>query len=150
MQIIAHGCVLSFYEKQQRRIGPQADPALIVYALLRSGNDMFFILEDVARGDDAAHAGGGVHAGVGAQHGAGVQHAVAAHFHEIAHHGPELPAARGDLLRAVLHHHQGFVALYVGGNGARAHVALVAHDGIAHIVEMGHLHAVEEDGVFDF
>ena len=30
------------------------------------GHDMILILENMARGNDAAHAGGGVHAGVGA------------------------------------------------------------------------------------
>ena len=41
----------------------------------------------------------------------------------------------------------GFVALDVGGDGPRAHVGLVAQDGIPHVVVVGHLHPVEEDAV---
>ena len=77
-----------------------------------------------------------------------VQHAVAAHFCEIAHHSAELLAARSDLLVAVLHGHEGFIAFYVGGDCARAHMALIAQHGIAHIIVMRNLHTVKQHHIF--
>ena len=76
-------------------------------------------------------------------HGTGVQHTVAAHFHAITHHGADLFAAGGHLLVAVVDDNELLVALDVGGDGARAHVGLVAKNGVAHVIIMGHLHIVK-------
>ena len=98
--------------------------------------------------DDAPDAGRGVHIGIRADDGAGVQDAVAADLYPVAQHGAHLFTAGLHLLRAVLHHHQKLVALDIGGDGAGAHVGLIAKDRIPHIVVMRHLHIIKQNNIF--
>ena len=110
---------------------------------------MVLVLIDTALGDDAPDAAGGVDAGVAAQNGAGIEHRVAAHLHIVAQHGAHLFSASLQQLIS-LDDHWGLVGLHVGGDGASAHVALIAQNRVAHVVVVGHLNAVKENDVFQF
>ena len=100
---------------------------------------MVLILIDVVCLHRASYTGGGIDAAAAAQDGTGVEHRVAAHFHKVAQDGAHLLAAGLDLLLAVLDHHQGLIRLYIGGNGTGSHVALIAQDGVAHVVIVGRM-----------
>ena len=98
-------------------------------------------------GHHAADAGEGIDVGVLTHNGAGIQHGVAAHLHKVAQDGTDLQQAGGDGIAAVSDGDKGLVGLDVGGDGACAHVGLVAQDAVAHIIIMRNLNAVEEDHI---
>ena len=107
---------------------------------------MVLVLVDTVGGDDAADAGGGVYAAVPAQDGARIEDRVAAHLYKVTQDSAHLfPSGRHGGLP--FHHHQGLVGLHVGGDGAGAHMALVAQDGVAHIVIVGGLDVIKENDV---
>ena len=126
---------------------PRSGGLSMIFGASALGDDVLLIFIDMGGGDDAADAGGGVDIAVAAYHGAGVEDAVAAHLHPVAQHGAYLLAAGGDQLVAVLDEHGQLVGLDVAGDGAGAHVGLIAQNGVAYIIIMGHLHVVEEDHV---
>lgn len=108
---------------------------------------MILVLVDGVGGNDAADAGGGVYDAVPAQDGARIEDRVAAYLHKIAQNGAHLSPS-GEYIGFCLYHHRGLVRLDVGCDRAGAHVALVAQDGVAHIVVVRGLDVVEEDHVF--
>ena len=107
---------------------------------------MLLVLVDGVGGDDAPDAGGGVDAAVPAQDGTRVKDRVAADIHKVPQNGAYFSPSGGDVGLS-LHHHRGLVRLDVGGDRPGAHVALVAQDGVSHIVVVGRLDAVKEDDV---
>ena len=109
-------------------------------------DDVVLVLVDRVGGDDAADAGSGVYDAVPAQDGARIENRVAAYLHKIAQNGAHLSPSGGNI-GLTLYHHRGLVRLDVGCDRAGAHVALVAQDGVAHIVVVGGLNFVEENGV---
>jgi len=105
------------------------------------------VLGDVVRGQKTAPVHGRIDDGAAAEDAAGVQHAVAAHFRAVTDERAKL--AQAGVQRFALDH-DGHVAgqrLEVGADDARAGVRLVAEDGIADVIEVRHLTAVEEQRV---
>ena len=79
---------------------------------------------------------------------AGVQDAVAADLHIIAKDGADLLAAGLDALGPIFDDDERLVALDVRRDGARAHVGLIAEDGIADVVEVRRLDIIKQHHVF--
>ena len=91
----------------------------------------------------AAHGGERVYAGIPADDRARIQHAAAADFGVIAQHCADFDHAGGDCAVGAMDDHGLAVALDVGRDGTRAHVRLIAQDGIADVVVVGDFHVVE-------
>ena len=68
----------------------------------------------------------------------------------IAQDGAEFLASCLHITILSMNLYKTLVSLHIGGHCAGSHMCLVAQDGIAHIVEMGHLRLVKDDGVLDF
>lgn len=85
-----------------------------------------------------------------AQNAAWLKDGVAPYFGKIAHQSAELAEACGHA--TIGSAGVDFVAqeLEIGADNARAKVGLVAQDGVAHVVEMGSLHFIEQEGVLVF
>lgn len=114
--------------------------------LLLALDDVVLVLVDGVGGDDTADAGSGVYDAVPAQDGARIEDRVAAYLHKIPQNGAHLSPSGGDIGLA-LYHHRGLVRLDVGCDRAGTHVALVAQDGVAHVVVVWGLNFIEENGV---
>ena len=112
--------------------------------LLVLGDYHAVVLVDAVLRHHSAYAGGGVDVAVAAYDSARVADAVAAYFNVIAQHRAELLDACFYVLSAVVDNDQFFIGFDVGGDGARAHVAVVAEDGIAYVVVVRCLDVVEE------
>ena len=115
-------------------------------SLLLPLDDVVLILVDGVGGDDAADAGRGVYDAVPAQDGTRIEDRVAAYLHKIAQNGTHLSPS-GEYIGFCLYHHRGLVRLDVGCDRASAHVALVAQNGVAHVVVVGGLNFIEENGI---
>lgn len=109
-------------------------------------DDVVLVLVDGVCGDDAPDAGSGIYDAVPSQDGARIEDRVAAYLHKIAQNSAHLSPSGGDIGFA-LYHHRGLVRLDVGCNRAGAHVALVTQDGVAHVVVVGGLNFIKENGV---
>ena len=66
----------------------------------------------------------------------------------VPQHGAKLLQAGFQPAEPSPHGHRGLVLLHVGGQGAGAHVGLVAQNGVAHIVVVGNLDIVKENHIF--
>lgn len=106
---------------------------------------------DSVGGKDATPLSSGVEEGVGTDEGAGVDDTVAADFSMIANHCAEL-AESGRLKSAFGEGDEDFFAIEanVRQDDAGAEVGGVAENGIADVVEVGDLCAVENQTVFEF
>ena len=111
-------------------------------------DDVHLILIDRVGGDDTADTGAGIDIGAAADDGAGVEHAVAAHLHIVAEDGAYFAAAGLNVPLRVADGDIGLVALDIAGDGACAHMGLIAQNRVAHIVIVGGLHIVKEDDIF--
>ena len=109
---------------------------------LLSAHDFPVALVDAVRRDRPANGRKGINARPSAYDRARVQNAVATDFDIIAEHRAHLYKARFIFLFA-LYDHFALVRFYIGSYRAGAHVSLVAENTVAHVIEMGHLHAVE-------
>lgn len=114
--------------------------------LLLALDDVVLVLVDGVCRDDASDAGSGVYDAVPAQDGARIEDRVAAYLHKIAQNGTHLSPS-GEYIGFCLYHHRGLVRLDVGCDRASAHVALVAQNGVAHVVVVGGLNFIEENGI---
>ena len=83
-------------------------------------------------------------------HGTGIQDAVAADFHMIAQHSTDFQKAGGNVAFFVVDNHQTLVGLDVGCYASCPHMRFVTQDTVSYIVEMGYLHMVKEDYIFEF
>jgi len=112
--------------------------------------DLGFVFRDHVRGQNAAPENVRVNHRAAAEDAAGVQHGVAAGFRAVAQQRAEL-AQVGVEGRAVhLDEDVTGEKFEVGNLHARAEVRLVAEDGVADVIEVRRLRAVEEQRVFQF
>lgn len=75
-----------------------------------------------------AHAACGVHADFATQDRTGIQYAVTTDFNIVAEHGADFLSAGLNVIALVVDNDELLITLYVAGNGARSHMALVAED----------------------
>ena len=114
------------------------------FSFLRLGKRAALTLDNVPRFHHAAHAGQRINLAVPADNRARIEHAVAADFGKIAEHRAEL-LAPGFVIRLAVDNDVLFIAFDVAGYGSRAHVRFIAQNGIADVIIVRGLHAVEKD-----
>lgn len=107
------------------------------------------VLPDAVLRDYAAYAGCRVDVAVAADDCAGVADGVAADFYVVAEHSAEFLNSCLHVLGAVVDDDKLLIALYVRGNGACAHVAVVSENGIAYIIVVRSLNMVEKNDVLE-
>jgi hypothetical protein len=109
-----------------------------------------FIFRDHVRGQNAAPENVRVNHRAAPENAAGVQHGVAASFRAVAQQRAELAQAGVEGRAVHLDENVAGEKFEVGNLHARAEVRLVAEDGVADVIEVRHLRAVEEERVFQF
>ena len=111
--------------------------------------DLRLVLGDHVCGQDAAPVHAGINHRAASDDAAGIEHRVAADVAAVAEQRAELAQA-GVAWHAVhLHEDISLERFHVGQNRAGAHVRLVTENGIADVIEMRHLAAVEEQRVLE-
>jgi len=110
--------------------------------------DFGLVLGNHVRGQDAAPEDVRVNHCAATEDAAGVQHGVAADFRAVAQQRAELAQAGVERHAVHLHLDVAGQELDVGNLHARAEVRLVAENGVADVIVMRHLRAVEEQRVF--
>lgn len=119
----------------------------MLFSLLFSDYIVFRFIYAVRR-YDAADAGYRIYIRAAANDRSRIENAVAADLNVIAEYRAELLASRFNGRIGDVHCHERLVALHVAGYRARAHVRLIAEDGVTDIVIMRHLHVIKQHDVF--
>jgi len=112
--------------------------------------DLGFVFRDHVRGQNAAPEDVRVNHRAASEDAAGVQHGVAAGFRAVAQQRAELAQAGVEGRAVNLHENVSRHQFEVGNFHARAEVRLVTEDGVADVIEVRRLRAVEEQRVFQF
>src|SRR5271154_7183378 len=112
--------------------------------------DLGLVFGDHVRGQNAAPENVRVNHRAAPEDAAGVQHGVAAGFRAVAQQRAEF--AQAGVKRHTVHVHKNIAGqkFEVGNFYARAEVRLVAENGVADVIEVRRLRAVEEERVFQF
>ena len=108
---------------------------------------MGFVFRDHVRGQNAAPEYVRINHRAAAEDAAGVQHGVAAGFRAVAQQRAEFAQAGVEGFSVNLDKDISGHQFEIGNFHARAEVRLVAEDGVADIIEVRHLRAVEEERV---
>ena len=111
---------------------------------------MGFVFRDHVRGQNTAPEYVRVNHRAAAEDAAGVQHGVAAGFRAVAQQRAELAQAGVEGRAVHLDEDVAGEKFEVGNLHARAEVRLVAENGVADVIEVRRLRAVEEERVFQF
>ena len=109
---------------------------------------MGFVFRNHVRWQDAAPEYVRVNHRAASENAAGVEHGVAAGFRAVAQQRAELAQARVERHAVHLDSDVAGEKFEVGNLHARAEVRLVAEDGVADVIEVRRLRAVEKQGVF--
>ena len=101
-------------------------------------------------GEDAAKVYAWINHAIAADDRAGIDHCVAADLRSIANDCAEFSEAGRNVAIGCYDRDFGVIELYVGENHARAQMCVVTNDRITDVIEMRHLHFIEQDGVLEF
>ena len=86
---------------------------------------------------------------VSADDGAGEQNSIAAYLGVITHNSPKFSKAGFNNSAPVFHLDLFFIGFQVGNNYTCSKMGTIPQHLITHVIEMGNLSLVEDDGIFD-
>ena len=107
------------------------------------------VFPDAAFRDNSSDAGCRINVGITPDHRARIKYCVAADLNVVAEHGAEFFNTCLDLLSAVMNDYQLLIRLYVGCDGAGAHVAVMTENRVSDVIIMRSLYMVKQNHVFE-
>lgn len=101
-------------------------------------------------GEDTAKVYAGINHAIAADNRTGIDHCVAPDLRSIANDCAEFSEACRNVAIGCYDRDFGVIQLYIGENHARAQMRVMSNDRITHVIEVRHLHVIEQDGILEF